>query len=506
VNADTSAGQSAPENCQEPVRYEDFGAVGDGKADDLQALAKAHAHANREGLPVRAKDGATYYLGGGKQQIVIQTDTDFGAAKFVIDDREVENHRAHVFVVRSKLEAFVPKGLRTLARNQAKIDVELPAPCLIQVSNSKVRRYIRYGRNQNKGSAQTDVFLVDAEGNVDPRAPIVWDFERITKVTAYPLDSETLRIHGGRFTTIANAAESKYSYYGRGIAVRRSRVVIDGLEHRITGEGKHGAPYGGFVHIASCAHVIVQNTTLTGHKTYRTIGRAGLPVTMGSYDISLNRAIDVAFVNCRQTNDIKDSRYWGIMGSNFCKLLSFDNCTFSRFDAHQGVVNATIRNSTLGYMGINAIGFGTFTVENSTIYGRHLINLRSDYGSTWRGDFVIRNCTFVPSCGRPATASLIGGYHTGKHDFGYTCYMPERITIDKLHIDDSRHPRKYRGPAIFANFNQRHTSAKYSEDYPQVRTQEVVLKNITTASGKALRLSDNTYLFRDVKVTRLGKL
>jgi hypothetical protein len=238
VNADTSAGQSAPENCQEPVRYEDFGAVGDGKADDLQALAKAHAHANREGLPVRAKDGATYYLGGGKQQIVIQTDTDFGAAKFVIDDREVENHRAHVFVVRSKLEAFVPKGLRTLARNQAKIDVELPAPCLIQVSNSKVRRYIRYGRNQNKGSAQTDVFLVDAEGNVDPRAPIVWDFERITKVTAYPLDSETLTHHGGRFTTIANAAESKYSYYGRGIAVRRSRVVIDGLEHRITGEGE----------------------------------------------------------------------------------------------------------------------------------------------------------------------------------------------------------------------------------------------------------------------------
>ena len=41
-----------------------------------------------------------------------------------------------------------------------------------------------------------------------------------------------------------------------------------------------------------------------------------------------------------------------------------------------GVANATIRNSTLGHQGINAIGSGTFTVENSTIYGRNLVNLR----------------------------------------------------------------------------------------------------------------------------------
>ena len=104
-------------------------------------------------------------------------------------------------------------------------------------------------------------------------------------------------------------------------------------------------------------------------------------------------------------------------------------------------------------MGINAIGSGTFLVENSTIRGSRFINLRSDYGSTWQGEFIIRDCVFVPSGGKPTTASLIGGSYSGQHDFGYTCYMPEKIIIENLYIDDSSHPEDYQGPAIFSNFN-----------------------------------------------------
>jgi hypothetical protein len=277
-------------------------------------------------------------------------------------------------------------------------------------------------------------------------------------------------------------------------------VLVTGLEHRITGEGDHGAPYGGFLSISECAYVTVRNTLLTGHKVYQTIGAAGVPVSMGTYDISPNRALNVSFVNCSQTNDIKDSRYWGILGSNYCKNLVYDSCTFSRFDAHMGVANATIRNSTLGHQGINAIGSGTFTVENSTIYAGSLINLRSDYGSTWQGEFIIRDCVYIPSGGRPVHASLIGGSNSGQHDFGYTCYMPERITFENLKIDDSNHPEDYRGPAIFANFNPKMTDETYVEQFPYVKTREVVLKNVTTSSGKDLRISDNPFMFREVKV------
>ncbi len=482
------------------VRYSDFGARGDGKTDDIDAIAATHAFANQHGLLVKADEGATYYIGGKERTALIRTDTDFGTAAFLIDDTEVQNRNASVFMVSSSLQPFTLEGISSLKRNQEKIEVSLPASCLITVTNANVKHYIRFGLNQDNGAEQTDIFVVDKNGHVDMDAPIIWDFEQITALTALPIDEDTLKITGGQFTTIANRAESKYTYYSRNIAIRRSNVLVDGLEHRITGEGDQGAPYGGFLNISDCSYVTVKNTVLTGHKTYSTIGSAGKPVSMGSYDLSINRALNVSFVNCSQTNDIDDRTYWGILGSNYCKNLLYDHCTFSRFDAHKGVANATIRNSTLGHMGINAIGSGTLIVENSTIRGRSLINLRSDYGSTWQGAFVIRNCLFVPEGGKPASASLISGSYSGQHDFGYTCYMPERITIENLHIDDSNHPQDYQGPAIFADFNPQMTDDSYQEKFPYVITREVILRKVTTASGKALRLSDNPFMFREVKV------
>lgn len=482
------------------VRYSDFGARGDGKTDDMDAIAGTHAFANQQGLPVKADEGMTYYIGGKERTAAIRTDTDFGTAAFLIDDTDVQNRNASVFEVSSSLQPFPLKGITSLKRNQPQIDASLPGPCLITVTNSNVKRYIRFGLNQNNGAAQTDIFMVDKNGRVDMAAPIIWDFDQITDISALPIDEKPLTIKGGRFTTIANRAESKYAYYSRNIAIKRSNVVVEGLEHRVTGEGDHGAPYGGFLNIRDCAYVTVRNTILTGHKTYSTIGAAGKPVSMGTYDLSANRALNVSFINCSQTNDINDRTYWGILGSNYCKNMLYDRCVLSRFDAHMGVANATIRNSTLGHMGINAIGSGTLTVENSTIRGNTLVNLRSDYGSTWQGEFVIRNCVFVPAGGRPTSASLIGGLYSGQHDFGYTCYMPERIVIENLRIDDANPPENYQGPAIFANFNPDMTDDSYQEKFPSVKTREVILQNVTTASGKPLRISDNPVMFKKVKV------
>lgn len=488
------------------VRYSDLGAKGNGKTDDITAIVAAHAVANDQNLPVKADDKASYYIGGKSITAMIRTDTDFGSASFIIDDRNVENRNTSIFMVSSGMKPFKPEGITSLKRNQGKVPVSFPGTCIITVTNSKVKRYIRFGPNQNNGSSQTDIFIVDKNGNVDMKSPIIWDFDQITDISALPIDDNTLAITGGKFTTIANNAESKYTYYSRNIAIRRSNVTVNGLEHRITGEGEHGAPYSGFINVGDCANVTVKNTVLTGHKVYQTIGAAGVGVSMGSYDLSLNRALNVSFINCTQTNDINDSGYWGILGSNYCKNLLYDNCVLSRFDAHMGVANATLRNSTLGHQGINAIGSGSFIVENCTIYSRNLINLRSDYGSTWQGEFIIKNCTFIPANGRPVSASIIGGSNSGQHDFGYTCYMPERIIIENLKIDDSKHPENYNGPAIFSNFNPKMTGDDFKEAFPYVITNEVILLKVTTSSGKELRLSDNPYMFRNVKVKRAGIL
>ncbi|SDC48942.1 hypothetical protein [Niabella drilacis] len=483
------------------VQYSDLGAAGDGKSDDIDPIVATHAVANEQGLAVKANEGATYYIGGKAHTAIIKTTTDFGTARFIIDDTEVQNRNAAIFEVASGLAASPLKGITSLKKNQKKINASFPATSLITVTDTQIKQYIRMGLNQDKGAAQTDIFIVDKNGNIDMNAPIIWDFNTITAITALPIDEEPLRISGGDFTTIANAAESKYTYYDRNIAIKRSNVVVDGIVHRITGEGDHGAPYGGFLNISNCAFVTIKNCVLTGHKTYRTIGSAGAPVSMGTYDISANRALNISFINCRQTNDINDNRYWGIMGSNYCKNILYDGCVFSRFDAHKGVANATIRNSTLGYMGINAIGSGTFLVENSTINGGSLINLRSDYGSTWQGRFIIRNCIFRPQAGKPVHSVLINGSNSGQHDFGYTCYMPEQIIIENLKIEDKNHPADYNGVAVFADFNPKMKDDTYKEQFPYVVTKEVVLQNVTTTSGHALRVSNNPFEFRNVKIS-----
>ena len=483
------------------VLYSDFGADGNGKTDDIDAIAATHAFANQYTLLVKADNAATYYIGGKDRTVAIRTNTDFGTATFIIDDTDVKNRNASVFEVGSDLLSFKPEGITSLRRNQEKLDIALPANCLISVTNTEVKQYIRYGPNQDSGSSQTDIFIADKNGKTDSNTPILWDFNTITDITAVPIDDKTLSITGGHFITIANNAESKYTYYSRNILVRRSNVVIDGLEHRINGEGNNGAPYSGFITISNCAYITVKNSILTGHKTYQTIGSAGKPVSMGSYDISVNSALNVSFINCSQTNDIKDNRFWGIMGSNYCKNLLYDSCTLSRFDAHKGVANATIRNSVLGHMGINAIGSGTLRIENTTIYGRSIVNLRNDYGSSWQGSFIILNCTLVTNIQRSGAPVLINGAYSGMHDFGYTCYMPERISIENLRIEDTDYTVDYKGPAIFAHFNPQNIDSSYYEKFPYVITKEVTLRNVTTASGMSLRLSSNPFMFRNVKVT-----
>lgn len=483
------------------IRYSDLGATGDGVTDDMIFIKATHAVANEYEFAVKADDGALYYISGKENSAVIHTDTDFGNATFLIDDVAVENINTPIFKVRSRMNPVTISGLNQLKKNQKITSQFLPEACIVATSDDKVKRYIRYGLNQNKGRSQTDIFLMDKNGKIDSLAPIIWDFDHISEITALPIDQKKLIINGGKFITISNQAPSKYTYYSRNIDIRRSNSVIQNLKHFIKGEGEHGAPYRGFISISDCSNVLVKDCVMTGHKTYRTIGAAGKPVFMGSYDLSVSRAINISFVNCRQTNDINDNSYWGLFASNYSKNISFDHCVFSRFDAHMGVYNATIRNSTLGYMGINAIGSGKFVVENSTIYGRSLVNLRQDYGSTWEGTFLIKNCVFVPSKRNSGSVSLFSGANSGMHDFGYTCHMPKNIIIEQLHIDDSNLEGGNNSISLFANFNPKMINENFKEDFPYIRTQKVTIKDLTISSNQKLKVSENQFMFKDLKIT-----
>ncbi len=470
------------------VTYEDFGAVGDGKADDLEAIVKTHEYANVNDLCVFASESATYYIGGANKTACIMTNTDWSTARFIIDDTVVENRSSWIFnVAPSQGGINITDNVEPLKADATNIGTSLESRSLVVFTDSNVKRYIRKGANQNSGSNQTDVIIVAENGDISPEAPLIWDFEAITGATAYPIDSETLTVKGGRFTTLANGAPSEYTYYARGIQVRRSNTVIDGIYHDIKNEGETGAPYSAFVSLSCCADVTVKNCTFTGHKKYKTIGSAGTSVTMGTYDIGAATAVNAKFINCNQTNDITDGDYWGIAGTNYCKNLVYDGCALSRFDAHQGVLNATVINSVLGHHGIKLIGNGTALIENTTVLSDSFIALRSDYGSTWNGDFIIRNCKFYPT---GVSSHIISAENSEDHDFGYTCYLPRKIDIDGLYVH--RIGINY----LFNTVNSNHLFDSYEAEYPIVPPEEIRVQNFSNLFFGDIFVSMNKAMFK----------
>ncbi|MBL9186674.1 MAG: hypothetical protein JNK23_04295 [Opitutaceae bacterium] len=481
-----------------PVNYEAFGAVGDGVADDLPAIVEAHAFANAHGLPVKTKADATYHLGRRALTAVIATDTDWSTSRFVVDDTDVENSRTSLFAVRSLL-APVTLAIPRLTRDQRRLDVRPPRDCWVRVENNRKRIYIRRGLNQNNGTPQRDCFILRRDGTIE--GDIDWDYATITRVEARPIDEQPLTVRGGIFTTTANRlkADKGYNYWARNIAITRSNTTVAGLTHHVVGETDVGQPYSGFLSVSGCANVTLRDCFVTGHKTYTTIGSAGKPVSMGTYDVTANEVVNFTMIGCRMDN-ICDTTRWGVIGTNFCKNILLENCTLSRMDTHQGVSGTyTIRGCTLGHAGLNAIGRGTLTVENSTLNGRSLLSFRSDYGSTWEGTVVIRNCRWLPGCGAAIQPHVIAGSNDGQHDFGYPCFMPAKVTIDGLVIDDSRHPKDYQGPYLFTDPDGA-KAAKEARPFPYRLTEQVTISRLTTTSGRKLRTSPDAEFNQRVKV------
>ena len=480
------------------VDYETFGAQGDGVADDMPAICKAHDYANAHGLRVRSKADATYHLGGQPLTAIIATDTDWNTSRFTIDDTQVEDHKRSIFSVQSQLVSEHIQ-IDQLRRDQQKLDIRPQRDCHVLVENDHKRIYIRRGLNQNNGVSQHDCFILRRDGSID--SPIDWDYNEITRIETRPIDEAPLVLRGGVFTTFANRMQQDtgYNYWARNIAISRSNTEVDGLTHYVVGETSVGHPYTGFISAQHCADITLRNCFASGHKIYSTIGAAGKPVNMGSYDYNANNVVNFRMIGCTM-NHLNDRTRWGVIGSNFCKNILLEYCTLSRMDTHMGVSGTyDIRRCTLGWMGLNAIGRGALTIEDSTLYGNALISFRNDYGSTWEGDLNIRNCRWIPAGGDTCWPHLINVKNDGMHDFGYACSMPTTVSIDGLFVDDTQHVEDYTGLYIFTDPDDLHDGVDdikpaAKRPFPYAPCHKVEVRNLKTASGKKARLSPNKAL------------
>ena len=561
--ARTAAEYRYPSGKLEPKKeytYEEFGAVGDGKTNDFAAIKAAHDFVNKyvgggySGFTIKATPGAKYYIGEtGGQSIVVRTSVDWTGAEFIIDDTELSinsnDKGVSIFNVAYNsgalkyfdLDNVKVQNLNAKAETDTvifakgttpKIDLGLGYPAILIIENADQKNFIRRGSNEDDGSNQKEVVIVDAEGNVSEETPFQQDMTHITHITTYRLDGERINLTGGKFTTIARNIDfekdadhlttkngvtllTNYTSFSRGIRISRSGVTVDGLEYYIEGEGDYGVCYGAFLFVVNSDDVVVKNSKFTAHRTYDCWGTDvnKTRVSMGTYGISANSSTNVVWQNCTQSNffhldengnptdilssiDVDGVKYWGIMGSSYCKNLRFEGCKLSRFDAHCGVYNAQIIDSEI--ITLSVIGGGELYVENSVLYstGGASIAVRDDYGSVWDGDITLKGVTIDMSAVPGNAPTLISGYWFNWNYGGYNTALPSNISIDNLKLRGTNKTTVY----IFRGTLYTTTDSIFSE---KVTTQGLLPQgavSVPTEDGKYENLNRVTTSIKSITV------
>ena len=456
------------------ITYEQFGAKGDGTTDDFFAIKAAHDEANEYMLNVHANPNATYHIGhaNGNKSITIQTNTYWHGCKFIFNDEGIEysNSSARETSIFRITPSSSGKSygsnssspVKSLESGATNLGWAPGMKVLVQIQQNDIRHHIRSGGNASQssnpmdwGKPQQEVLIVDENGNIDPSTPVQWTYTKITKLTTYVIGDKPIEIVGegdnGRKTLITtwyNNGPSAYWYYERNIMITRSNVKISGVQHTfdkyvLAVDGGEGSPYNGFLRVMNACNINIDNFTFLSPPGYKDVEPDRRPSSypavtnssLGSYETTAESSVNVTWSNCDQTDffrDNGDTKTNGNMGTNFCRNLVFDNVTNCTFDAHCGLYNATMKDSTL-YQA-NFIGAGLIRYENVVIYAERkiAIKLRDDYGSIWNGDVEIDGLIMKTkeSSGAP-TLSIVNATWTN-WNYGYTTYLPQNFTIRNL--------------------------------------------------------------------------
>ena len=379
-----------------------------------------------------------------------------------------------------------------------KIDLGLGYPAMIvpYYSEMAARVYRRRGYGSFTGASRHEVILLDKDGNVSEETPIMFEYPAFDYIEVYRDDIGELLVEGGEFTTLAcqvnvlrdiggGKTDEMGGYINRSIKIRRSHTTVKGVKHYVKNEipiseqikdgeyVKIGTTYNGFFHAANANHVTLLDCILTGRRCYGRPKHCKTGGTGGTYDFSAAMVNKIVLKNCHQTNFwIKyDENYnitpcnegdegavpsimiqkiqgldvkviWGIGGTNFCKNMEYIDSTLSRFDAHQGLYNGKIINSSVNVMALT--GNGTMVVENTKWFSADpsytfncLFHMRGDYGSTWQGNMKVKNLKAY-FFNTHTISVFMHGYSNWY--YGYDCYLPS-VEIDGFegyYIEDKK--------------------------------------------------------------------
>ena len=379
---------------------------------------------------------------------------------------------------------------------------------ILQITNDQKRQFIRRGNHENTGRYQRDMILIDSDGNL--LNDVVWDFPHISNIVLIPVDNEELIIQNGTFIRRTdNSNIDSPAFRRRYMQVLRSNTIIDNVVHMLN-EAYHvdSSPstyndqankYMGFIHVNNSAHVTVQNSRFQPHQIdITTSGNAAYGLNFNntlftvldnvSYpcDPDLHESADWCYANFVAHYGRYRDRRWGIMATNGSKDMTIRNSTLNRIDAHEHIHNLTVIDTTVGTRGFTLIGSGLLHIENVNCdTPRHCVVLRNDYGSTWRGEAVLRNITFRPDPDTTGVARIVEWNNTGDWYFGFDTYFPE-LLLEDITIDDRDQRR-----SDIALIHLVEPAPVEDRNYHYIFPRNITIRNVSTLGGTGLKVFPN---------------
>lgn len=527
------------------LTYECFGAVGDGKTNDYFAIKKAHDFANTEYvkkgifLTVYATTGKTYYLGSNKiddksYDITITTDVNWQNANFIVDDTlsSVDTSKS-LFNISSLMHSSTGKNIveyrndnaylsevwkyRNISKNTNNLKNLVDA--IIndnKVMLSSQKKYFnstnvivisltdsknKYYRSANTSSFinQTELILVDKNtGKV--LNDVENDFSDVTRIRVWPIPDRTINIKNGIFTTrTSNQAikfnDSPNAYVQRNIYINfTGNVNVSNVKHFLDENYKRndnqenpiGNAYYGFIRLYNSAYIKLNNLALTPHSFAKyNNGKSSYGTYDLIFDMTSNLIIDKLVYAC---NSIVNNKVWGLIGSNESKNIFITNSEVNRVDAHRGIRNLYISDSTIGDKGLTLTGSNYFFAKNLIIdRSDQIIELRSDYGSSWDGIMVLNNVKYIVN-DSISSPTIITSKNEQKN-YGYNNYFPELYIKDVLIDTDTYNSTK--NIYIISLYESASSNALYKYKFKG----NINLFNIKL--NKKSSSSNELYLFKD---------
>ncbi len=432
------------------------------------------ADTNYDGIP------ETTYTGKNLGSIIIATDTSWNGVNFIIDDDTICNAtgctcvnalgvaRKHAYNSQPifKVDEYGAENytesltgkIKSLSAGATNIGYAPGRKMLIQLTDANKKIYLRYGSNASDGASVTEVILVDELGNIDPSTPLQWDYTTITGATAYAVDTDPIKISGLNGDTINSSFETyvnnsmsisipHYVSCARNITINRSNATIEGIERFFTEEAANSHVTNKrfaytFIVVSVCSEVTVKDMLVINHNSQS--GESG--VGQGSYEFSGGSANAVSWINCVTKNMFSNTKsgalqaypvYSGLFGTNHIRNMYLKDCYLNSFDAHTGAYNVTLEDTTVEHM--NFIGGGDIVIKNVIVYTSNqgmAFNLRTDYGSTWRGDIYIDSLTVMYANSgsyKPSRITLLKGSYDNQY-WGFDTYTPQNVTINNFHV------------------------------------------------------------------------